>query len=294
MGANSKIQWTDHTFNPWWGCTRIAPACDHCYAEAFAKRLGKNIWGKTGSRPIASEKYWREPIKWNAAAEAAGERRRVFCASMADVCEDRHDLIDPRADLMTLIETTPWLDWLLLTKRPENFNRFFGQRWVSRWPSNVIAMATAENQQRLDFVVNELAQVPALRRGLSIEPLLQDVSLRRAVAGHPWHTINWAIIGGESGASARPFCIDWALQLVHEAKALGITPFVKQLGLKPYTNNLNVWDLPEHVGAWGESRLLGAASAMLKFKDKKGGDWSEWPEELRVREFYDELKRVSL
>ena len=131
MGAESKIEWTDHTFNPWWGCEKVSPGCAHCYADAFAKRLGHGttrpkLWGPGSERKVASEAMWREPIKWNRSAEKAGKRARVFCASMADVFEDRPDLLVPRARLFRLVAATPHLDWLLLTKRPENAARLWG------------------------------------------------------------------------------------------------------------------------------------------------------------------------
>ena len=90
MAENSKIEWTDHTFNPWRGCTAVSPACEHCYAEALSKRNPKalGVWGPNGTRVVVSEEQWWLPIKWNQEAEAAGERRRVFCASLADVFEN--------------------------------------------------------------------------------------------------------------------------------------------------------------------------------------------------------------
>lgn len=145
MGKDSKIEWTDHTFNPWRGCTKVSAGCAHCYAESFSRRnpgvLG--VWGDGGTRVIASESKWREPIAWNRAAHEevykytleerqAGRhlltRPRVFCASLADVFEDRQELIEPRRRLFRLIDSTPFLDWLLLTKRPENISRL--------WPEN--------------------------------------------------------------------------------------------------------------------------------------------------------------
>jgi protein gp37 len=120
MGKNSSIEWTDHTFNPWWGCTKVSPGCEHCYAEAWAKRVGANVWGSKSERRFFTEKHWSEPLKWNADAESEKTRKRVFCASMADVFEARIDLNPWRLKLWNLIEITPWLDWLLLTKRPQN------------------------------------------------------------------------------------------------------------------------------------------------------------------------------
>lgn len=120
MAKNSSIEWTDHTFNPWWGCAGVSPGCDNCYAEAWAKRVGEDIWGARKPRRFFGEKHWCEPLKWNDEAQKQGHRRRVFCASMADVFELRSDLDPWRDRLWVLIDQTPWLDWLLLTKRPQD------------------------------------------------------------------------------------------------------------------------------------------------------------------------------
>jgi len=119
VGTSTAIGWTDHTFNPWWGCERVSPGCQHCYAETFAKRTGNAVWGKAAPRRFFGPKHWAEPVKWNAAAAARGVPELVFCASMADVFEPRDDLNAERARLFELIEQTPFLIWQLLTKRPE-------------------------------------------------------------------------------------------------------------------------------------------------------------------------------
>src|SRR5688572_457301 len=110
MGANSAIEWTDNTFNPWWGCQRVSPGCEHCYAETFDRRVhgrGNEHWGPSADRRFFGDKHWAEPRKWNREAEESGVRQRVFCASMADVFEDRRDLDDQRARLWDLIRETP-------------------------------------------------------------------------------------------------------------------------------------------------------------------------------------------
>lgn len=118
MAKDSGIEWTHHTFNPWWGCVRLSPACAHCYAETWARRVGMDLWGGDAPRRFFSENHWREPLRWNSEAQRLGVRARVFCASMADVFEPRTDLDPWRERLWGLIEKTSHLDWLLLTKQP--------------------------------------------------------------------------------------------------------------------------------------------------------------------------------
>src|SRR5262245_40013414 len=128
MAEQTAIAWCHATFNPWWGCVEVSPGCDNCYARDLAKIYGPRVWGKDAPRRFFGPKHWQEPLRWNAKAEAAGERRRVFCASMADVFEERDDQIGrflaaERFKLWNLIAATPWLDWLLLTKRPAGMRR---------------------------------------------------------------------------------------------------------------------------------------------------------------------------
>ena len=133
MGKTTGISWTDHTFNPWWGCVKVSPGCQRCYAETWDKAKGGGIshWGPTAPRRFFGDKHWAEPLAWNRAAERDGVRRRVLCGSMCDVFEHRPDLGDHRFCLYSLIEQTPMLDWLLLTKRPENVMDFVPE-WITR------------------------------------------------------------------------------------------------------------------------------------------------------------------
>jgi protein gp37/5-methylcytosine-specific restriction endonuclease McrA len=238
MAENSKIEWTHHTFNPWRGCTKVSPGCANCYAETMSGRnpatLG--VWGPRGTRVVAAESYWRQPLKWDRDAKAAGERRRVFCASLADVFEGLETMpreewpkvAEARARLMCeVIPATPNLDWLLLTKRPANavLDGFRPLHWAGRWPDNVWLGVSVEDQQRADERIPELLKVPAAVRFLSVEPLLGAVDLR------PWLSrrfaiwtdcddqthaarepggLHWVIVGGESGPGARPCRVEWA------------------------------------------------------------------------------------
>lgn len=213
MGKDSKIEWTHHTFNPWWGCVKISPACKHCYAEAWAKRVGMDLWGGGSERRFFTEAHWRQPIKWNREAEQARKRRRVFCASMGDVFENKRELDPWRVRLWLIIAQTPWLDWLLLTKRPQNVARLVP--WGNAWPHNVWLGTTAENQRWADERIPELLAQGAAIHFASCEPLLGPIDLS------PWlgtptkynKTLNWVIAGGESGGRARPMNPEWAVDL---------------------------------------------------------------------------------
>ena len=144
MARDSRIEWTDHTFNPWWGCTKVSAACDHCYAETWARRIGLDIWSAGKPRRYLSDAYWQQPHKWNAAAANAGSKARVFCASMADVFEWKKGLWSWRHRLWAVIEETPHLDWLLLTKRPHLVRRL--APWGDHWPENVWLGTTVESK----------------------------------------------------------------------------------------------------------------------------------------------------
>lgn len=232
MGERTRIAWTEHTFNPWWGCERVSPGCQHCYAETFAKRTGNLVWGKNADRRRFGDKHWNEPLKWNRAAEAEGRQHLVFCASMADVFEDRTDHDEDRARLWALIAATPFLTWQLLTKRPENVvgpNRWLTPpEWLEEpgdWPRNVWIGTTVEDQTRADERIPVLVGVPAPVRFLSCEPLLGPVVLDPSV-DFP----EWVICGGESGPNHRPLNLDHARSLRDQCDAYGIPFFFKQVG----------------------------------------------------------------
>lgn len=236
MSEQTAISWTDHTFNPWWGCVKVSPACDHCYAETFAKRIGQSVWGKDAPRRFFGEGHWQEPVRWNRAAAKAGVRRRVFCASMADVFEDRPELEDARGRLFGLIEATRMLDWQLLTKRPENIARLIPADWRDVMPPNVWLGTTVEDQKFADIRISRLLHNAwnARVRFLSIEPMLGPVDL-----GLPFTSVNplmvdrhveWVICGGESGAHARAMLPEWARSLRDQCVNAGVPFHFKQWG----------------------------------------------------------------
>lgn len=258
MAENTKIEWTDHTFNPWIGCTKVGPGCDHCYAENLMdKRMGVAVWGPGNERVRTKDANWKMPLRWNAQADAFmaqhGRRQRVFCASLADVFDNA---VDPqwRADLFELIAATPNLDWLLLTKRignvgnmlpvPFDFDKHYPNVWIG---------ATIVNQVEADRDIPKLLDVPARVRFLSMEPLLGPVDLTHIEVfggdaeiyplkgttdcvddeGAPTDDVpalDWVIVGGESGPGARPMHPDWARSLRDQCEAAGVPFLFKQWG----------------------------------------------------------------
>ncbi|MFM0495628.1 phage Gp37/Gp68 family protein [Paraburkholderia caledonica] len=253
MSENSKIEWTDHTFNPWEGCQKVGPGCDHCYAETRNARFGGGVavnWGPGAPRRRTSAANWRKPLAWNAAhAEffaEHGSRQRVFCASLADVFDNA---VDPswRADLFRLIRSTPNLDWLLLTKRIGNARQMIEDARDADalgpvWPwENVWLGATIVNQEEADRDVPKLLAVPACVRFLSMEPLLGPVDLRLGARNDiarwdglgrdlPLRRIDWVIAGGESGPGARPMHPAWPRSLRDQCAAAGVPFLYKQWG----------------------------------------------------------------
>jgi protein gp37 len=252
MARNSRIEWTDHTFNPWWGCTKKSAACKHCYAEAWSKRVGTKVWGKAAPRRFFGDAHWTGPLAWNKAAEAAGQRHRVFCASMADVFEDRRDLDPWRERLARLISETPSLDWLLLTKRPDDVPDL--APWGTDWPMNVWLGTTIENQREANRRLDGFVDIPARVRFLSCEPLLSGLNLNRWIS-----RIHWVIAGGESGGNARPMDPDWARGLRDQCIAASVPFHFKQWGS---------WaPADEHTG---KARSIGA-SAVVRVSKKAAG-----------------------
>lgn len=242
---NSKIEWTHHTFSPWTGCTKVSPACDNCYAESWAKRSGLVQWGNHPRRRT-SESYWRQPLKWNRIAERDGVRRRVFCASLSDVFDNQvPDMW--RDDLWRLIWGTPSLDWLLLTKRPQNIKKMLPNHTGRPWPyPNVWLGTTVENQEEMARRISHLLCVPAAVHFLSCEPLLER--LRLPARDTYWHSLDWVICGGESGHGARQMEPQWAELLMDECADMGIAFFMKQMTKKtPIPPHLMVRQFPKET-----------------------------------------------
>ena len=285
MAENTKIEWCDHTFNPWEGCQKVGPGCDNCYAETRNARFAGGAainWGPGAPRRRTSASNWANPLQWNREAKLQHDawegfkaqhpgltdeamiakgfikprRPRVFCASLADVFDNA---VDPqwRADLFALIQKTPYLDWLLLTKRIGNVTPMLAAmahgndpdlRLLDMMPfPNVWIGATIVNQAEADRDIPKLLAVPARVRFLSMEPLMGPVELRLQRPAREddrqdmdgWCThittaagagIHWVIVGGESGPGARPMSPDWARNLRGQCEAAGVPFLFKQWG----------------------------------------------------------------
>lgn len=315
MAENSHISWTDATFNPLEGCEKVSAGCQNCYAEARDKRFHNGAhWGPESPRLEHTEAYWRQPFKWNQRgicrecgfAEVIGsddcrncgknfqwKRARVFCASLSDWLEDHPAWLKARLRLLDVIRQTPNLEWLLLTKRIENFQRLIEASartvsgdddsqddllmWLGNWfgvapPQNVRIGVTAESQAMAQKRIPHLLRVPA-QNFISIEPLLEPLDLRKIVAldgDGPDKNLYWigqdagiheVIVGGESGPDARPMALEWAIDLREQCRAARVPFHFKQMGARP---------------------TLGGKPYPIS--DDKGGIWEEFPPELQVRE----------
>lgn len=247
MGENSKIEWTTHTFNAWYGCTKVGPPCDHCYAEGWAKRSGLVGWGPHADRRRSSVANWRKPLIWNRDASCGGPRPRVFCLSLGDWLDNQAPQ-QWREDLADLIRSTPYLDWLLLTKRIQNYQR------LAPWPvapDNVWLGITCgdDAEYRRDWpILSGIAPQPVVRF-ISYEPALGPlVDLWSGTADLP----DWIICGGESGPNARYMEPMWARDVREMCRQPGkrIAFFMKQMtGKGAIPDDLLVREFPMPTNA---------------------------------------------
>jgi len=230
VGKNTNISWAKSTFNPWIGCTKVSPDCDACYAEHWDRRYKSAVhWGVGSPRMHTSLTYWNQPAKWNEEARRTGAFWPVFGGSMCDVF-DNEVQASWRADYWKLIERTPALTWLLLTKRIGNVLKMIPRSWRTQgFPRHVWIMMTCGAQDALDRDWDKLVAIPAAVRGLSIEPMRERVVIPTQCGGR----IHWAIYGGESkqGSSDPRRCeIEWFEEGIAQCREMGIAPFIKQLG----------------------------------------------------------------
>ena len=266
MGISS-IEWTDVTWNPATGCTKVSPGCAHCYAEAVAPRSFKG-------RPFTEVKFHPErleqPLHWR-------KPRRVFVNSMSDLFHEA--LTDVQiANILDVIEACPQHTFQALTKRSQRMRDYF-TRYLDaeglRVPSNLWLGVSVENQHLADERIPHLLMTPTTGvRFLSVEPLLAPVDLRRWMPSDPEYRpsgIDWCIVGGESGRKARQCDLRWVRSIVNQCRDATVPAFVKQVGRRPVSRDM------EHN----------------EIVNMKGGDPSEWPADLRVREFPRTQKRPA-
>ncbi len=310
MGV-TKIQWATYTWNPWWGCSKVSPGCDFCYAESQARRFGVK-WGAGETRRPASAKVMGDPHRWNLAAKRAGKTETVFCGSMMDWA-DREAPPELRKTMWDVIRECTSLEWLMLTKRVNDIPAALPPDWGEGW-DHVRLGCTVENQAMADFRIPRMKKIPhRLPFFLSMEPLLERVTISRHLGlakGNVWEEclckeidpadvpcmvcqcreelgrlsgIGQVIVGGESGRSARPCALEWLELLVDEATAAGIPAFVKQLGTVCVSEERRITD-PELVKS-GDIHPDGWAwRAGHAAEDPKGGDIDNFPAHLQVRQ----------
>lgn len=271
MAENTKISWATHTFNPWIGCTKVGPPCDGCYAEELDKRYWGGVhWGAGAPRKRTAPGNWRQPLKWERQAVAAGTRPRVFCASLADWADN--EVPDEwRVDLAALILTTPHLDWLLLTKRIGNAAKMLPAMFPQGVPANVWAGITVADQAEADRDVWRLLQLKQ-QLGitiafLSIEPMLGPIDLRRLSTLHfrgaevlnaltgrlsgmfggfcptTLPALDLIFVGGESGRNPRHMPLSWPRALLEQTRGTGCAFHMKQLSQADYPKNYRTFDL---------------------------------------------------
>lgn len=249
MAQNSKIEWTHHTGNLWWGCTKVHEGCDNCYAEALANRTGNDAWGDSPRK--ATKSVWSDFLKWQAEAADKGEMLRIFVGSMMDIFEKPMPVTDWKGNLLPfktdhlrnrffeeIVHNCPNLMFLLLTKRPSNINKYIPESWKKTPPSNIMFGTSPVNQQTFETLVRHLKEVNG-KRFLSIEPQLDKITLGNLTG------IDWIIQGGESGHHKRPFNLAWARSIRDECHALGVPYFFKQIDkIKQIPDDLLIRNFP--------------------------------------------------
>ena len=289
MSEQTKIQWADHTFNPWIGCTKVSTGCANCYAEVSTPSRTKGIvWGNDRPRHHTAELTWGQPKAWDHFAAKSGTRPRVF-PSLCDPFDDEVP-IEWLLDFLELVQATPHLDWLLLTKRPQDIARRVREATLFTYPKywtfrdnfpHVWLGVSAESQEWLDRRAAALFDVPAAHYFLSAEPLLGGIDLAKwfrlpqpTTMDSPAHMstgFDWVIVGGES-IGGRPCNMKWIRNVIAQGRKSGVPVFVKQLGSNP---------------------IVTPGPITIPCTHPKGGDMTEWPNDLRVREFPAALQQPT-
>ena len=258
MGSETQISWTDHTFNPWMGCSKVSSGCANCYAATFTKnRKGLRLWGPNAPRQI-TKTTWDNVRNWQRKAEAGEEgilgsgQHLVFTGSLCDWAEDRPELTEPRDRMWEVIRSSPNLTFQLLTKRPQNIRGLLPPDWGDEGYANVWLGTTIENMEvaeRADY----LRAIPAVVRFVSYEPALGPLN-KLDLTG-----IDWLICGGESGSGFRPMSMRWARDMRSLCALAGVAFFFKQsAAFKPGTGTeldgeiIREFPVPRQTAACGK------------------------------------------
>ena len=265
MVENSKIEWTHHTANLWWGCTKVHTGCKHCYAETLAHRYNNKIWGDENPRKLIKS-VWGDLDKFQIAAKKAGEIHRVFVGSMMDIFEKPMSLINNvaapangdtgniRSVLFSRIDSGhyPNLLFLLLTKRPHNINFFIPSHWKETPPSNVMFGCSVSDQDTADKYIPILLKVKG-KHFISLEPQVGPVNLRNWLMishdkdglSRSFGDIHWVIQGGESGNIKREFKLEWAYLMKKQCEEANVPYFFKQIDkVQPIPEELLIRQFP--------------------------------------------------
>lgn len=263
MAQNSKIEWTHHTVNLWWGCTKVHAGCDNCYAEALSNRFGSDVWGNDKPRKEIKSAF-NDLAKYQKLAAKAGEVHRVFVGSMMDIFEKPMPLIDSKGDLYMTVDTGdirdrlfanismglyPNLMFLLLTKRPSNINKYIPENWKFSPPENVMFGTSPVDQETFDKLIPQLHLVNG-KKFLSIEPQLDHIIIDKDYPVGKGELamgllIDWIIQGGESGPNRRPFDLKWAYSMQIQCYDYGIPYFFKQIDkVQPIPEDLHIREFP--------------------------------------------------
>ncbi len=266
MAENSKIEWTNHTANLWWGCTKVHCGCDNCYALTFAKRVGNDIWGEEKPRRMIKD-VWNKLAKFQKEAEELGVVHRVFVGSMMDIFEKPKSLVNHKGEPIKegesefwntgqlrdkffneVVPNSPNLMFLLLSKRPSNINKYIPDSWKENPPANVMFGTSPVNQKTANDLISQLAKVKG-KRFLSIEPQLEEIDLTVKSKNGDLaliQTVDWIINGGESGHTKRPFNTDWARKLRDDCKSYKVPFFFKQIDkVQTIPDDLLIREFPE-------------------------------------------------
>lgn len=295
----SKVEWTDHTWNPWMGCDKVSEACANCYMFSDMRRYGKNpdVVARSKSTfdfPLKRSRDGTRKVK---------DGELVFTCSWSDFFHEDAD--QWRAEAWRIIRERHKVIFQIVTKRTERIADHLPPDWRDGY-ENVILIATTENQRWLEKRADDLLRVPAKWRGLSCEPLLGPLDLRNFLKhpSMPDHIVkpysvpveyipvvgmNWVIVGGESGHTVRPTDVDWIRDIVLQCRAAHTPVFVKQLGRR-LRMSFDEWNQLTEGGTYNSNYLLdnpGDKRGTLAFHDTKGKDMAEWPKDLRVRQLPD-------